>query len=53
MLMMMTTRYAPCGADDREADAKTDTQTGPCIRRNGLEEGADIEGLSTTGEEHI
>lgn len=50
---MMMMRYAPCGADDRQADAETDTQTGPGIRRNGLEERADIEGLAATGEEHV
>jgi hypothetical protein len=43
----------PCGADDGEADAERDAQTGPGVGVYGLEEGADVEGLALAVEEHV
>lgn len=45
--------YAPCSANNRETNTKGDAQCSPGIRRNGLEERADIEGLTAASEEHI
>ncbi|KAI6759710.1 hypothetical protein HG530_010390 [Fusarium avenaceum] len=36
-----------------ETDTKRDTQSGPGVRRNSLEESTDIEGLAATGKEHV
>jgi hypothetical protein len=33
----------PCGAYNRQANAQSDAQTGPCVRRYGFEECSDLE----------
>lgn len=43
----------PGGTDDREADAEGDAETSPGVGRYGLEKGANVERLATTGEEHV
>lgn len=36
-------RHLPCSSDDGEADAHTDAQTCPGVRRDGFEEAADLQ----------